>query len=632
MKELAIEQLYKTYGAKKLAEGVNLSIKTGDRIGLIGPNGTGKSSLLKVIAGIEGYDSGQILKPNDYTISYLDQNPVFDPNKTILETIYDSPASLVQLVLRYETIRLKLEDHPEDEALQHSFMRISEEMSEKGGWDVETKARTILSQLGLTQLNQTLGESSGGQRKRVGIAQVLIASSDLLILDEPTNHLDVESIQWLERYLANYPGAVLLVTHDRYFLDRVVNQIVELRHGKLTHYKGAYQDYLVQRAEREALEARMQEKEDHLFTQELAWMRTGARARTTKQQARIDRFESLKENIQSRDQQDRDIELDFSQQRIGNQVMELENVTVEIGGKTVVRDLTHVFVKGDRVGIIGDNGVGKTTLLNVLAERYSVSNGVYKVGQTVRFAYYRQLDEDLPGDKRILEYLSDVADNFKRPDGTTASAAQMLERFNFDRHSHGVTINTLSGGEKRRLYLLSLLIQEPNVLLLDEPTNDLDIDTLTILESYLEDFKGVVVVVSHDRYFLDKTVHQLLDIKGQGKFEWYWGSYTEYLETMKTSRFVPQETKLASTPPQPTQKEAKEDKPRRMTYHEKKEWAELPGLIDKYETMLDDISNEMNEAGSDAVRLMELQEQLEATEMSLMEAYERHEFLEQLSM
>ncbi|SDI26545.1 ABC-F family ATP-binding cassette domain-containing protein [Dolosicoccus paucivorans] len=631
MKELAIEQLYKTYGVKKLAEGVDLSIKTGDRIGLIGPNGTGKSSLLKVIAGLEGYDSGQILKPNDYTISYLDQNPVFDPDKTILETIYDSPAPLVQLVLRYETIRLQLEDNPQDEALQQSFMRMSEEMSEKGGWDVETKARTILSQLGLTQLNQTLGESSGGQRKRVGIAQALIASSDLLILDEPTNHLDVDSIQWLERYLSNYPGAVLLVTHDRYFLDRVVNQIVELRHGKLTYYKGAYQDYLEQRAEREALQARMQEKEDRLFTQELAWMRTGARARTTKQQARIDRFESLKENIQSRDQQDRDIELDFSQQRIGNQVMELEDVTVEIGGKTVVKDLTHVFVKGDRVGIIGDNGVGKTTFLNVLAERYPVSNGVYKVGQTVRFAYYRQLDEDLPGDKRILEYLSDVADNFKRPDGTTASAAQMLERFNFDRHSHGVTIDTLSGGEKRRLYLLSLLIQEPNVLLLDEPTNDLDIDTLTILESYLEDFKGVVVVVSHDRYFLDKTVHQLLDIKGHGEFEWYWGSYTEYLETVKTMTSKPKPVKEA-TAVEKVNEEPKEDKPRRMTYHEKKEWAELPDLIEKYETMLDDISNKMNESGSDAGKLMELQEQLEATEMSLMEAYERYEFLEQLSM
>lgn len=632
MKELLIEQLYKTYGVKKLAEDIDLSIRTGDRIGLIGPNGTGKSSLLKVIAGLEGYDSGQITKPNDYTISYLDQNPVFDPNKTILETIYDSPAPLIQLVLRYETIRLKLEDNPHDESLQQSFLRISEEMSEKGGWDVETKARTILSQLGLTQLNQTLKESSGGQRKRVGIAQALIASSDLLILDEPTNHLDVASIQWLERYLANYSGSVLLVTHDRYFLDRIVNQIIELRHGKLTYYKGAYQDYLRQRAEREALQARMQEKEDRLFTQELAWMRTGARARTTKQQARIERFESLKDSIQSRDQQEREIELDFSQQRIGNQVMELEDVTIEIGDKRVVNHLTHTFVKGDRVGIIGDNGVGKTTFLNVLAERYPISSGVYKVGQTVRFAYYRQLDEDLPGDQRILAYLTDIADNFKRPDGTTASAAQMLERFNFERHSHGVTIDTLSGGEKRRLYLLSLLIQEPNVLLLDEPTNDLDIDTLTILESYLEDFKGVVVVVSHDRYFLDKTVDQLLNIQGNGQFEWYWGSYTEYLEKMKLAPALNPSTKekTSSVTEQPTKKQ--EEKPRRMTYHEKKEWAELPQRIESYENALDDIANEMNEASNDAVKLMALQEQLEATEMSLMEAYERYEFLEQLSM
>jgi len=630
MKELTIENLHKTYGTKTLLAGIDFMIRTGDRVGLIGPNGTGKSSLLKVIAGLDNYDDGLMKHPNQYSIAYLDQNPEFNEAKSILETVYDSNAPQIQLVLNYENRRIELEADPMNERLQSNFTRITDEMNAKEGWDVEVRARTILSQLGLNDLSRSIASCSGGERKRIGIAQVLIAEPDLLILDEPTNHLDVQSIQWLEKYLSTYKGALLLVTHDRYFLERVVNKIIELKHGHLTAYEGNYETYLEKKADLEAQTARHQEKQDSLFKSELAWMRKGAKARTTKQQARIERFNDLKQNIQKRDIDADGFQFEFEQQRIGSRIMELEEVSVKIADINVIDNFTKSFVKGERIGIIGENGVGKSTLMNTLAGLHPIASGSYEIGQTVRLAYYRQLDQDLPGETRVLSYLTKIADDFPMPDGTKANASQLLEQFNFPRVTHGQEIKHLSGGERRRLYLLSLLVQQPNVLILDEPTNDLDIDTLTVLEDYVDRFEGVVLIVSHDRYFLDKTVDQLLELTGNGQFELSWGNYSDYLAKQEQLA-VQQKIAVVEKPVGKIVQVEITEKAKRMTYQEKKEWATILDDIEKAEHRIEEIQNEMNSITSDAVRLIELQEEIDSLDEALLNYYERYEYLSELS-
>ena len=623
MKTLAVTGLEKTYGTKTLLAGIDFAIRTGDRIGLIGPNGTGKSSFLKVLADQTDYDQGTIDKPKDYRIAYLAQNPDLDPNQTILDTVFAGNTPELKLLHDYEVANLALLSDPDNSQLQEAFQTITEAMNQADAWQIEVKAKTVLSQLGLVNLNQRVGDCSGGEQKRIGIAQVLIAEPDLLILDEPTNHLDINSVQWLEKYLASYKGALLLVTHDRYFLERTVNKIVELRHGRFREYSGNYQAYIERKATELALEERMQDKQDKLYQAELAWMRKGAKARTTKQQARIERFDQLKEEIASRQDSQETSGFEFDQQRIGNQVIELEQARIEVGQQVVVQDYTKHFTKGERIGLIGANGVGKTTFLNSLAGYHNLAAGTLKLGQTVRLAYYRQLDQDLPGDMRILAYLTQIADNFVSPDGRTKSAAQMLEQFNFPRVSHGSSISSLSGGEKRRLYLLSLLIQEPNVLFLDEPTNDLDIDTLTVLEDYLAQFEGLVVVVSHDRYFLDKTVDQYLILEGQGAYTTYWGSYSDYLAKEQTA---PEKEKLA---PAPSNKPKREQK--KLSYEEKKEWAGIEAAIEVAENRLNQIQEDMEANSQDAGQLMSLQEELEATEAHLYHLYERYDYLSELA-
>lgn len=623
MKTLAVTGLEKTYGTKTLLAGIDFAIRTGDRIGLIGPNGTGKSSFLKVLADQTDYDQGTIDKPKDYRIAYLAQNPELDPNQTILDTVFAGDTPELKLLHDYEAANLALLSDPDNGKLQEAFQSITEAMNQADAWQIEVKAKTVLTQLGLVNLNQRVGDCSGGEQKRIGIAQVLIAEPDLLILDEPTNHLDVNSVQWLEKYLASYKGALLLVTHDRYFLERTVNKIVELRHGRFREYSGNYQAYLEKKATELALEERMQDKQDKLYQAELAWMRKGAKARTTKQQARIERFDQLKEDIAARQDILDASGFEFDQQRIGNQVIELEQARIEVGQQVVIQDYTKHFTKGERIGLIGPNGVGKTTFLNTLAGYHDLAAGTLKLGQTVRLAYYRQLDQDLPGDMRILAYLTQIADNFVSPDGHTKSAAQMLEQFNFPRVSHGSSISSLSGGEKRRLYLLSLLIQEPNVLFLDEPTNDLDIDTLTVLEDYLAQFEGLVVVVSHDRYFLDKTVDQYLILEGQGAYTTYWGSYSDYFAKEQT---VPEKEKLA---PAPSNKPKREQK--KLSYEEKKEWAGIETAIEDAENRLNQIQEDMEANSQDAGQLMSLQAELEATEAHLYHLYERYDYLSELA-
>ncbi|MBU8771256.1 MULTISPECIES: ABC-F family ATP-binding cassette domain-containing protein [Cytobacillus] len=591
MKMISVENVTKTYGEKELFNDISFTIAEKERAGLIGVNGTGKSSLLKVIAGVDLPDSGEIVTPRDYTISYSAQQPELNYDLTVLEQVFAGDAPILVLQREYEQALLELSMHPEDSDIQQNLFELQKRMDTLDAWEVNTDAKTILTKLGIEEFSKKIGELSGGQKKRVALAQVLIQSPDLLILDEPTNHLDFESVKWLEEYLGRYRGALLLVTHDRYFLDRVTNRMFELEGGNLYSYKGNYAAFLEAKAVREENEAAAIDKQKNLFRRELEWIRRGAKARTTKQKARIQRFETLDSQLASVKSSEK-LDMSLSGSRLGKQVFELESASKKYGTQTILDHFDLLVKPGDRIGIIGRNGTGKSTLLNILAGRIPLDSGKRIIGQTVKIAYYTQESEDMDENKRMIEYLKETAEVVETSDGKTISAAQMLERFLFPAYSHGTPIRKLSGGEKRRLYLLKILMSEPNVLLLDEPTNNLDTQTLTVLEDYLEDFPGVVITVSHDRYFLDKVAEQLLVLKGEGKIESYYGNYSEFLESENAKPV--QEADHAP-------KKARETKPKkkRMSYKEKKEWEEIEGKIEAAESRLEAISSEMASIGSD---------------------------------
>ncbi|MGA5691205.1 ABC-F family ATP-binding cassette domain-containing protein [Cytobacillus pseudoceanisediminis] len=591
MKMISVENVTKTYGEKELFNDISFTIAEKERAGLIGVNGTGKSSLLKVIAGVDLPDSGEIVTPRDYTISYSAQQPELNYDLTVLEQVFAGDAPILVLQREYEQALLELSMHPEDSDIQQNLFELQKRMDTLDAWEVNTDAKTILTKLGIEEFSKKIGELSGGQKKRVALAQVLIQSPDLLILDEPTNHLDFESVKWLEEYLGRYRGALLLVTHDRYFLDRVTNRMFELEGGNLYSYKGNYAAFLEAKAVREENEAAAIDKQKNLFRRELEWIRRGAKARTTKQKARIQRFETLDSQLASVKSSEK-LDMSLSGSRLGKQVFELESASKKYGTQTILDHFDLLVKPGDRIGIIGRNGTGKSTLLNILAGRIPLDSGKRIIGQTVKIAYYTQESEDMDENKRMIEYLKETAEVVETSDGKTISAAQMLERFLFPAYSHGTPIRKLSGGEKRRLYLLKILMSEPNVLLLDEPTNNLDTQTLTVLEDYLEDFPGVVITVSHDRYFLDKVAEQLLVLKGEGKIESYYGNYSEFLESENAKPV--QEADHAP-------KKARETKLKkeRMSYKEKKEWEEIEGKIEAAESRLEAISSEMASIGSD---------------------------------
>ncbi|HRM24425.1 MAG TPA: ABC-F family ATP-binding cassette domain-containing protein, partial [Enterococcus aquimarinus] len=512
MKELKVIDLSKTYGTKDIFNQISFIIRTNDRIGLIGVNGTGKTSLLSILSGREKGDGDRqaVFYPKDYRVAYLEQDNIIGEDLTVLEAVFQGENEQIKIVRRYEKALLELQLSGEDPSIQKEFERAQEAMTEHDAWLTDTNAKIILQRLGIQELDKKMKELSGGQKKRVGLAQVLIDEPDLLLLDEPTNHLDYQTIEWLEGYLKQYRGSLVMVTHDRYFLDRVSNRIFELAFGQLHEYKGNYEEYLIARSERERVEEDQEGKRKQLFKQELAWIRAGAKARTTKQQARIGRFEELKENL-NQVKRTGDIEIDIASQRLGKQVLEIKNGDFTIGQQAILTNFDLLIQANERLGITGENGAGKSTLLNILAQRLPLDHGTLIVGETVRLAYYTQQNEEMNPETRMIAYLQEAAEAVSRKDGSQISVAELLERFLFPRHSHGTKIGKLSGGEKRRLYLLKLLVGQPNVLLLDEPTNDLDIDTLTILEDYLHSFPGAVITVSHDRYFLDKVAEKLLN-------------------------------------------------------------------------------------------------------------------------
>jgi ABC transport system ATP-binding/permease protein len=592
MKMITIENVSKTYGEKELFKGISFTIGERERVGLIGVNGTGKSSLLKIVAGLDQPDTGDILFKKDYKISFLSQQPEMDPERSVLDQVFSGDAPILALMRDYEWVLAEMGSRPEDSGLHERLFELQNKMDSSNGWDANTAAKSILMQLGISDFTRQMKELSGGQKKRVALAQVLIESPDLLILDEPTNHLDYDTVKWLEDYLSRYSGSLLLVTHDRYFLDRVTNRIFELDGGSLYSYKGNYANFLEAKAIREENETATLEKKKNLFRQELEWIRRGAKARTTKQKARIQRFDKLDEEVSNvRTAEKLDISLSGS--RLGKQVLELKDASKSYGGKVILDGFDLLIKPGDRLGIIGRNGTGKSTLLNILSGRIQLESGAIISGQTVKIAYYTQENEDMDENKRVIEYLKETAEIVHTTDGKTISAAQMLERFLFPPYAHGTPIRKLSGGEKRRLYLLKLLMEEPNVLLLDEPTNDLDTQTLTVLEDYLEDFPGVVITVSHDRYFLDKVVDLLLVLEGEGKTSLYHGNYTEYLEKRPKTEgdnVLPKKEKIEP---------AEKPKKKKLTFKEQKEWSEIDDNIADTEARLEAIQAEMANIGTD---------------------------------
>ena len=626
MKMLTVESVTKTYGEKQLFQEISFTIAEKERVGLIGVNGTGKSSLLKIVAGIDQPDAGKIITGKDYSIAYLQQQPEFDTNRTVLEQVFHGDAPILKLMREYESTLLKLGSMPNDERSQDELFKLQKQMDTFNAWDASTNAKTILTKLGIEDFGQQVGALSGGQKKRVALAQVLIAEPDLLILDEPTNHLDFDTVKWLEEYLSRYKGSILLVTHDRYFLDRVTNRIFELDGGRLYSYKGNYAAFLEAKAIREENAAATYEKQKNLFRRELEWIRRGAQARTTKQKARIQRFEELDEKLVGGRPGADKLDIALSGSRLGKQVFELKDATKQYGDKTILHHFDLLIKPGDRMGIIGKNGTGKSTLLNILAKRIPLDEGEYHMGQTVKIAYYTQESEDMDENKRMIEYIKETAEIVETSDGKTISAAQMLERFLFPSYTHGTPIRKLSGGEKRRLYLLKILMTAPNVLLLDEPTNDLDTQTLTVLEDYLEEFPGVVITVSHDCYFLDKIAEQLLVLKGGGRIETFYGNYSEYLEK-ESALEVNKPKVIAASAPKASEKEKK----KKMTYKEKKEWEEIDAVIAKTEEELEEVSVAMAESGSDFSVLQNLMKQEAELSEKLEQLIERWSYLAELA-
>ncbi|HFI0557337.1 TPA: ABC-F family ATP-binding cassette domain-containing protein [Streptococcus suis] len=620
MSDFIVEHLTKSVGDKTVLSDLSFIIHQGDRIGIIGVNGTGKTTLLDVLSGRIGFDGdvSPFRTKNTFKISYLTQEPVFDESKTVLDTVLSSDLREMQLIREYELLMSNY-----DEASQSKLETIMTEMDALNAWEIESQVKTVLSKLGLTELNMTVSELSGGLRRRVQLAQVLLGHADLLLLDEPTNHLDIDTIEWLTTFLKNTKKSVLFITHDRYFLDNVATRIFELDRANLTEYQGNYQDYVRLKAEQDERDVALRHKKEQLYKQELAWMRRQPQARATKQQARINRFHDLKGDLaQSID--DSELELNFETSRIGKKVINFDHVSFSYPDKPILSDFNLLIQNKDRIGIVGENGKGKSTLLNLIAGELQADSGKVDIGETIRIGYFSQTIKGLDESKRVINFLQEVADEAKTSSGMV-SIAELLEQFLFPRNMHGTLIEKLSGGEKKRLYLLKILLQRPNVLLLDEPTNDLDIATLTVLEHFLQGFSGPVIIVSHDRYFLDKVANKILAFEDSG-IETFFGNYTDYLDE---KAFLASSSAISLEMPKEKTEKVKASK-KRMSYFEKQEWASIEDEITSLEDRIQVIESEMLTCGSDFTKLSDLQKELEEKNNSLLEKYERYEYLSEL--
>ena len=617
MSDFIVDKLTKSVGDKTVFRDISFIIHDLDRIGLIGVNGTGKTTLLDVLSGKSGFDGdvSPFSAKTGYKIAYLTQEPDFDEEQTVLDTVLSSDLREMQLIREYELLLTTYDD-----SQQSRLEAVMAEMDSLHAWEIESQVKTVLSKLGLTNLSLKVGQLSGGLRRRVQLAQVLLGDADLLLLDEPTNHLDIDTIEWLTHFLKNSKKTVLFITHDRYFLDNISTRIFELDGGRLIEYQGNYQDYVRLKAEQDERDAALLHKKQQLYKQELSWMRRQPQARATKQQARINRFHDLKKDLTGQTT-DSNLEMNFETSRIGKKVIEFQNVDFAYDQKPILSQFSLLIQNKDRIGIVGDNGVGKSTLLNLIAGKLQPQAGQLIIGDTVRVAYFSQQIEGLDESKRVINYLQEVAEEVKISSGTT-SIAELLEQFLFPRSTHGTLINKLSGGEKKRLYLLKLLLEKPNVLLLDEPTNDLDIATLTVLENFLQGFSGPVITVSHDRYFLDKVASKILAFEAGGIKEFF-GNYTDYLDE---KAFLAESSAIFQKTEKEKSTKVREVK-KRMTYFEKQEWETIEADIETLEGRIAEIEVAMQENGSDFARLSQLQQELDEQNEKLLEKYERYEYL-----
>ncbi|MDN6834933.1 MAG: ABC-F family ATP-binding cassette domain-containing protein [Lactococcus lactis] len=618
MADFIAQNLSKSVGEKTVFNKINFIIHDLDRIGLLGVNGTGKTTLLNVISGLSGFDGDRTPfdHPQNYKITYLTQEPDFNPKATILDTVLDDSLPQMRAIKNYEAALLDYENLAKLE-------RAQSEMDALNAWQVEADVKTILTKLQLPDSATLIESLSGGQKRRVQLAQALVNDSDLLLLDEPTNHLDVETIAWLQNYLKNSRRTVLFVTHDRYFLDNVATRIFELEDAGLKEYQGNYQDYLAKKAEDEEREAAASHKAKQLYQSELTWIRKSPQARATKQQARIDRFEDLKDSMKTSKNLG-DLELNIASSRLGKKVINFKNAAFSYPDRPIFKDFELIVQGHSRLGIVGDNGVGKSTLLNIIDGELALTDGILEIGETVKIGYFSQEIRGLDENKRMINFLEEVASAAHNSSGENISIVNLLEQFLFPRSRHGTLISKLSGGEKKRLYLLKILLLQPNVLLLDEPTNDLDIATLTVLENFLGSFPGAVLTVSHDRYFQDKVSNELLAFE-DGQINHYFGAYSDYL-AVKTEEKSADKAVSKIESPISTDKTENTDKTK-LTYMEKKEWETIESQIAEIEERISEIDTEMNENGSNTELLLDLQKELDNKTKELEEKYERWEYL-----
>lgn len=616
MNYITLEKIYKSYSEKVLLKNVSLTVNEGDKIGIIGINGAGKSTLLKILAGKDEFFDGEMTKNKNVRIEYLSQRQEFDDNSTILEQIFKSDTKEMKLIKEYEEL-LGSDD-------QERLLKCQEQIDALNLWSIESEAKTVLTKLGINDFNELIGNLSGGQKKRVALATALITPCDLLILDEPTNHLDSSSIEWLENYLNNRKGALVMITHDRYFLDRVSNKTFELDRGTLYAYDGNYSKFLEKKMERLEREESEEKKRQSLIRKELKWVRRGAKARSTKQKARLMRFEELvnREYVKP----NTDIEVNFIGTRLGKKIIELENISKSYDSKTLFNDFSYIFTKEDRIGIIGENGVGKSTLINILRGKLMPGSGTIEVGETVKIGCFSQEDTHMDPNMKAIDYIKEGGEIIPVADGTKITASTLCERFLFDGTLQYTKIEKLSGGERRRLHLLRVLMSAPNVLLLDEPTNDLDINTLNILEDFLDDFVGVIVTVSHDRYFLDRICNKIFAYE-DGKINIYLGNYSDYEITQEVNRLEREKILI---------KEKKEDsyknrvKPQKVkfTFNEAQEFKNIDSVISDLENRIYEIDKEIAENPTNYELLQKLTEEKEEMEIELLEKYERKEYLD----
>ncbi len=602
---LSIESLSKNYGLRPLFQNVTLGFDSQDRIGVVGVNGSGKTTLLRLIAGAEQPDTGRVVFAEGVSLGYLPQNPPYDPEQSVLDAVFAASDSRMKLLLDYERACQALASGDgRDERQLNRVSELAHELEASGAWELETNARAVLSRLGIQDTGAAMGTLSGGQRKRVALAHALISNPQLLILDEPTNHLDAETITWLEAYLARYRGALLLVTHDRYFLDRVTGRILEIDRGAVQAFDGNYAYYLERKEEQELSRAAEGQKREMLIRRELAWLRRGAKARTRKSKARIDRAESLM--AQPKETARAELDISVTSSRIGKKILELRDISKSYDGRVLIDNFSYLLKPGARLGIIGPNGAGKTTLLEIITGRTPPDRGSLDIGPTVRFGYYDQENRALDVEERVIDYIRQIAERVETADSTIITAGQMLEKFLFNGAMQYAPISKLSGGERRRLYLLRVLMGAPNVLILDEPTNDLDIQTMVTLEDYLDAFNGCLIVVSHDRYFLDRTVEHIFRFEEGGRVREYPGNYTAFLEARQRQEQAAAASAAPQTPARPAVKkesaaEASGEKARRkLTFKEQRELEELETRIQEAEGRQSELESQLAANSSDA--------------------------------